>query len=47
MEFLGEFFMAYDIDMHQLNLQKILILIFWMKLHSKNVLFCICLVMYA
>ncbi len=40
------FFMVFDIDIHQLNLGEFRILI-CMKFHSKNVLFCICLIMNA
>jgi hypothetical protein len=42
MEFLGDLFlMMYDIDIHQLNLEKFRNNFFWMKFHSKNVFFCI------
>jgi len=33
------FFMVYDIDIHELNLGQFKDLKFWMKFHSKNVCF--------
>jgi len=44
MEFLGEIFMVYDIDIHQLNLGEFRNLNFLDENHPKNVFFCICLV---
>jgi hypothetical protein len=47
MEFLSEFFMLYDIDIHQLNLGQFKILIFLDEIPFKNVFFFICLIMNA
>jgi hypothetical protein len=48
MEFLGEIFMVYDIDIHQLNLREFRTLKFLDEISFKKcVFFCICSVMNA
>jgi len=44
MELWANFFMVYNIDIHQLNIGNYKFLKFWIKFHSKNVFFGICVV---
>jgi hypothetical protein len=47
MEFLGEFFMVYDIDIHQLNLKQFRNLKFLDEISFQKCVFFICLAMNA